>query len=455
MRSIAGADAHYFYEERPELRPQTLKLLLLDTSSLDGEFDVDALRGWLAPRVAALAPLRQRAVARPRGLGHGVWIEGGMPDLERHVRVVRARPPGDQLELGRLVAGLASVALDRGHPLWELWVVQGLSPGIGALVLKLHHSVADGFTAARLINGLFGPGPGEATAAPDPEPVPKRRELVRTGLAELARHAARVGPTAARTMRSVRATRALRRAGALRSQRPFSAPAMAFNQYPRRERSFAYASAPLSDLDAVADTHGARRGDVVLALVGGALRRHLLGGGQLPRQSLTAAVPVSLRGAAGSNLEGNNQVGNAFVTLGTDLSDPAARLALIRDGMASFRANWDTLDPLVWMDLWELYPLLRVGYLAGIRRGRLTGRPTFSVIASTVSGPRERLHCAGLPVTAIHSAGMLTDDLALNITTWTYADQVSFALTTCPGFVENLEQLAAGIPRGLAELARV
>jgi diacylglycerol O-acyltransferase len=454
VRSIPGADAHYFYEERPELRPQTLKLLLLDTSSLNGELEVDALRRWLAPRVARLAPLRERAVRRPHGLGHGVWIEGGMPDLERHVRVVQARPPGDRLELCRLVAELASVALDRGHPLWELWVVHGLSPRVGAIVLKLHHSVADGFTAARLIEGLFGVAPGEEGVTPDPEPVPKRGELVTAGLAELARLAAKVAPTAARLVRSVRTTRALRGAGTLRSQLPFSAPAMEFNRHPLRERTFAYASAPLSQLDAVADANRARRGDVVVALIGSAMRDHLLASEQLPHESLTVVVPVSLRGAACSGVNSNNQVGNAFVTLATDLEDPVARLAIIRDSMAGFRANWDALDPLVWMDLWELYPLLRIGYLAGILRGRLTGRPTFSLIASTVSGPQDRLECAGLPVTAIHSAGMLTDDLALNITTWTYADQVSFALTTCPGFVENPEELVARIPHGLTELAQ-
>jgi diacylglycerol O-acyltransferase len=146
-------------------------------------------------------------------------------------------------------------------------------------------------------------------------------------------------------------------------------------------------------------------------------------------------------------------VGNVFVELATELDDPLARLETIVRTMSAVRAQREQLDLEHWDELWQLYPLTRIGYLAalGVMR-RTVGRPTFSVIASSVSGPRAPLACGSAQLREIHSLGVLTEDLGLNITTWSYDDRLSFGVTSCPDLVADVWDLLARIPSALAEL---
>jgi hypothetical protein len=148
---------------------------------------VERVRAALAPRVAELVPLRERLVSVPLGLFHPVWIDPGPPDLQRHVRAVRAAVPGGLAQLGELVSRLMSAPLDRTWPLWELWVVDGLEPGRGALVLKLHHAIADGHSSERIISHLFGPVAGRTWPRGPASPAelePSARAMVRTALGQ-------------------------------------------------------------------------------------------------------------------------------------------------------------------------------------------------------------------------------------------------------------------------------
>src|SRR5881396_3084307 len=129
----------------------------------------------VAQHLHLLPPLRRRLVAVPFGFHHPVWIEDPDFDLAFHVRRVGVPAPGGPRELDEMVSEIASHALDRSRPLWELWVVEGLAGGRRAYVLKLHHAAADGVASAALIShsaardALADPPPAPPWR---PEPVP-------------------------------------------------------------------------------------------------------------------------------------------------------------------------------------------------------------------------------------------------------------------------------------------
>jgi diacylglycerol O-acyltransferase len=450
-RRIPGRDAHFLYEERAAQPMHTVKLLTFELEPGAPALELTDVREALGERIRTLAPLRRRLRRVPLGLFHPVWVDDGDPDLEAHVRAVAVQAPGGPRELGRLLSTLAMEPLDRSRPLWELWLIEGLAEQQMALALKLHHTVADGHSSARIITHLLG---GESQAERlAPERDPSSLELLAGALPELARTVASAGSILRRAMRAGAAGAEVRRSQSVRLAKAYSGPKMPWSERPTMSRSFGYISVDHEDLRPVRDASGCTSAELVLTLLGGALKGYLTHRGLPADAGLSATVPVSIRDS--DHLAGwGNHVGNVFVELGVELSDPLERLQTIASTMSAVRAHRDELDLEQWDDLWQLYPLVRAGYLASLVVARHTRhRPTFSVIASSVRGPAAPLTCGSARLTAIHPLGVLTEDLGLNVTTWSYDGQLSFGVTSCPEFVPDVWDLLERMPVALAELA--
>ena len=139
MRRLNGVDALMLYSETPEIHTHTLKVGVLDMSAVDGGFTFELFRQVAYPRLLALAPLRYQLVDIPFKLHHPMWMENDDIDLDYHVRQVQVPAPGGRRELDQLIGHIASTPLDRGRPLWEMHVVQGLTDNRIAIVQKVHH----------------------------------------------------------------------------------------------------------------------------------------------------------------------------------------------------------------------------------------------------------------------------------------------------------------------------
>ncbi len=82
------------------------------------------------------------------------WVEDPDFDLTRHVRRAALPPPGDDDALYAEIATIMERRLDRERPLWECWVIEGLAQNRWALLIKVHHALADGIAASNLLTGL-------------------------------------------------------------------------------------------------------------------------------------------------------------------------------------------------------------------------------------------------------------------------------------------------------------
>src|ERR1019366_847766 len=140
---MTGLDAKFLYSETPTTHMHTIKVVVSDVSAVEGGFSYEALTGVLAQLLVRLPPFRRRVVPVPWGFGHPVWVEDPDFELSRHLGRCRLGAPGSDRQLAAAAAGVASTPLPRARPLWELLVVEGLAGERIAVVVKIHHAVAE------------------------------------------------------------------------------------------------------------------------------------------------------------------------------------------------------------------------------------------------------------------------------------------------------------------------
>ena len=463
MQRLTGLDAGFLYMETPSLHMHTLKVAVLAPPP-GGPPGFGWMRAEIGRTLGGLAPLRRRLVEVPGRFHHPVWIDGGDLDLDHHVRRVVLPPPGDRRTLEAAIGALAGVPLDRRRPLWCLYLFEGLADGRIAVLVKLHHAVADGAAASALLAAAMQAATGDPATRDAPagprwpaEPVPSRRRLVADACVDHARQLVALPGLVRRTARTFAALRTHRRSSTVRPPRPvLDTPRTPFNGALSPYRAFATATVALADARAVRHAFGVSLNDVVLAMVAGAVRSYLADRGELPARPLVVGVPVAADppGAGGSRLEGN-RVSNLFTTLATDQADPVARLRTIHRVTAEAKQ----LQRLLGTDTfaaWVQYTPPRP-YAWVVRqwsRRRIADRlpPPINLVVSNVAGPAEVLAAAGARLEELYSVGPVLEGIGLNVTVWSYADRLGIGVLTCRRALPEPADLAGRMAPALAEL---
>jgi WS/DGAT/MGAT family acyltransferase len=464
--SLSGMDAAFLSVETPNTPMNVMGTFVLDAASAGGRFSCERVIELLEQRLARFAPFRRRLVAVPFGLDHPVWIDD--PDLcvRSHIHRVTAPAPGSDRVLADLVARIASLPLDRSRPLWELWLVEGLSEGRVALVFKLHHAVADGVSAAKLLLQLFDASPqaiaedGCAEHAP-PESDPTRRALLTHVLSRLPERSARFARLLGATAGSI-ASGMARAASATpvdeaRMPMPFTAPRMPWNAATSSQRSAAYGSARLADVKAIAATFGATVNQVVLAACTRTLRNYLEAHGGVPELPLVAAVPVSLRGPDDLEMHGN-RISAFLVHLPVHLSEPLEQLFAVRSDAVSARQLHTGLGVGALGEWAEFASSKLLGRAARLYSSfALAGRhrPLHNLVISNVRGPAAPLYLAGAELCAVYPLGPLMDGAGMNITVVSYAESVAFGVIACGRSVPHVADIALGFGAAVADLRKL
>ena len=142
----------------------------------------ERLREMVAGKLGLVPRYRQKVRFVPLGLGAPVWVDDPHFNLDYHLRHTAVPPPGGEEQLRRMAARVFSQHLDRDKPLWEIWMVEGLSRDRWALLSKVHHCMVDGVSATDLMSVMFDDGGAPALpATPDtwqPTPEPTGIELL-------------------------------------------------------------------------------------------------------------------------------------------------------------------------------------------------------------------------------------------------------------------------------------
>ena len=408
-----------------------------------------------------VAPLFRKRPTRSLGsLGQWAWTEDDQFDIEYHVRHSALPEPGRIRELLELVSRLHGQRLARERPLWEAHIIEGLADGRIAMYTKLHHSLVDGISAMKLMQSVLTSDPdkrgmGLPFEARANTRTRKVRDASERGLTEVPMDALRsaFGITADAAGLPAALVRTLSK-GVRNEASAFSfhAPKSMFNVNITGSRRFAANDWPLERIRAISQASRTTMNDVVLAMCGGALRNYLREVNRLPVESLVSMVPVGLksRKAESEAGGGGNAVGSVMVKLGTDLADPAERLAAINASMRAGKEALESMTPtqIVAMSALGMAPSLAIPML------RLNGivRPPFNVIISNVPGPRTTQYLNGARLTGTYPVSIPMQGMALNITCNSYADDMGFGLTGCRRTVPHLQRLLVHLDAELGQL---
>lgn len=461
MQHLTGADTTFLYTETPTARLEVATCMVLDGQGQPrGDALLRKVRSYLVPRLHLAPLLRRRLVQVPFELDNPVWVEDPDFDVDAHLHRSRLARPGTMAQLGDAVGEIMATPLDRSRPLWELHLIEGLADRKVAIVVKTHHAAVDGVAGFELLSAFVDLEPGaEAGAGAHPGP-PWRPDPVPGPLA-LA-----LGATPRLVTQPLRSARALQRSVTalvrtrLHHQRAgavvgiTTAPASPFNRHVPASRVVRFCDLDLEAVKEVKRASGATVNDVVLAVVGGALRRHLVRLGELPDRPLVAFMPVSLRDgdvdAAAANL-----TSVAYVALATDEPDPRLRLERIADAARAAKDEHTSVGPPALVDLTQLTgtPL---GAVTGklVTTTRLNERFRFwgNVVVSNIRGVSTPLYAAGSRVERIFPMGPITDGTALNITLLSHEDRFGVGVTAAGDALADPDLLVADLVESLDDL---
>ncbi len=474
MKRLSGLDATFLHLETPEMPMHVGALHIFELpKGFRGRFAV-RLRKHLAERLALTPPLRRRLWRMPLDLTNPVWVDA-LPELERHVVEVALpagrgrKQAGDLAALEALVGKLHVQLLDRRRPLWKFHVIEGLAPGDNgrkrvAMYTQLHHAAVDGQAAVALANAILD-------LAPEPRALEikasQREKRFKLSLAEmisgaltsevqqiaqliraLPGAAGSLGGTATRLVARSELLSGRKRAGSLGL-----APRMALNAPVTAKRAFAAVSLPLPELKALGKAHDATLNDVVLWLVSSALRSFFGAKGGLPRKSLVAAVPVSLR--AKGDTTADNQASMTLLSLGTHVADPAKRLTHIKAATKSMKSTLAGVKHLLPTD----FPSIGVSWLteaASALYRRATESellpPVANVAVSNVPGPPVPLYLAGARMLTNYPCSIVTHGLALNITVQSYDQSLDCGLMADAKALPDVRALADALAEAVEQL---
>jgi diacylglycerol O-acyltransferase len=387
-----------------------------------------------------------------------MWIEEHDVDMDYHFRHSALPKPGGERELGILVSRLHSRQLDFSRPPWECHIIEGLENNRAALYVKMHHSLIDGVSGARMLQRLFSPDPDKRNMpAPWSVPEPKRETRQSSPAAqaspmEAASEELRKQTTSTSSL--FKALRTLIKAGRNPDDpltAPFSAPKSILNKRVKEARRFATQQYDLALIKKLAKTADCSLNDIVLYLCSTALRRFLKEANQLPTKSLTAGIPVNIRPK--DDMGTGNAISFIMANLGTDIADPLKRLDVIKASTARAKEHLQSLPKSALTQYTMLvmapYMLQLVSGLGGV------ASPVFNVTISNVPGPDQTLYYNGARLEAMYPVSLIAHGGAINITCLSYAGTLNFGYTGCRDTLPHMQRIAVYTGEALEELRKL
>ncbi|OBB87629.1 diacylglycerol O-acyltransferase [Mycobacterium colombiense] len=451
MKRLSGWDSVLLYSEAPNVHMHTIKAAVIELDADRRSLDVNAFREVIAGRLNKLDPFCYQLVEVPFSFHHPMWRENCELDLDYHIRPWRVSPPGGRRELDVAIGQIASTPLDRSRPLWEMYFVDGLANNRIAVVGKIHHALADGVASANLLaRGMdLQPGPEGQTYMCDPAPT--TRQLMASAFADHLRHVGRLPHTIRYTAQGLGRVRRSARKFSPELTRPFEPPPTFMNHKITAERRFATATLALADVKETGKRLGATINDMVLAIASGALRTLLLryDGKAVP---LLASVPMSFDFSP-ERISGNRFTG-VLVGLPTDSDDPLERVRCSHENAIAAKESNQLIGPEL-VSRWAAYmPPAPTQAFFRWASGRDGHNKILNLNISNVPGPRERGRVGGALVTEIYSVGPLTAGSGLNITVWSYVDQLNISVLSDGSTLEDPHEVSEAMVADFIEIRR-
>jgi WS/DGAT/MGAT family acyltransferase len=459
MLQLSGQDASFVYLETPHTPMHIGSVGIYDPSTAPGGFvRFKDILAFIASRLGGARSFRQRLVRVPFDLDHPYWIEDPEFDIEFHVRHIALPKPGDWRQLCIQVARLHARPMDLSKPLWEFTIVEGLDniaglpPGCFALVSKVHHAAIDGMSGVEMsaavhdLDAAMTPPPAQPEWRP--EHMPNVADLLVRSYFNSLTQPMRIMETIGRSLPGMAKLTAQVGKGdvSIRNARP--APKTRFNGKVSAHRVFDAVPLPLAEVRAIKEAvGGATVNDVILAIVGGGLRSYLASKDDLPKETLTAMAPISVRGE-GEKAALGNLVSAMVVGLGTQIEDPLERLRFVHDEAVNSKALTNAVGARTLTDYSQLIPSGLAGLAARLytRVGAANAHaPVYNCVVTNVPGSRVPLYFCGAKMVAMYGTGPVFDGMGLINPIYSYGDTIAISFTSDRSMMPDPENYAAAL----------
>jgi len=417
----------------------------------------DDIETMISSKLHLVPRYRQKVRFVPFDAGQPVWCDDHHFNLGYHVRHTALPKPGSDEQLRTLVGRVMSQQLDRAKPLWELWVVEGLSEGRWAILSKTHHCMVDGVAGSDLLGLLMDETPDAEHPLPEPwepEPVPTTLSLWADSIVdgiksprEGLRALRKVVSTPARLLEGIEEV-----SDGLSTFRRFASSEVesSLNGPIGPHRRWYWAATNIKEIKKVRIAHGGTVNDVVLAAITNGFRELMLTRGEpVEGMCVRTLVPVSLR-REDQHGEFNNRVSAMFAELPMDIDDPVGRLVSLHEQMSDLKEHHQAAAAETLTSLSGFAPpaLLALGarLFAGVEQHAV------QTVTTNVPGPQRPMYAAGRRMLSAYPYVPLAGSVRIGVAIFSYAGNLTFGITGDWETTEDIDVLAKGIEAGIADL---
>ncbi|HUK17977.1 MAG TPA: wax ester/triacylglycerol synthase family O-acyltransferase [Bryobacteraceae bacterium] len=458
-RRMSATDAAFLYLERREIPLHIAGICVFESTIPFAEF-VAAI-----DRKLNLLPRYRQVVADPAfHLGYPTWEDDPAFDIRRHIFHVTVEPPGGQAELEALASRILSQVMDRGKPLWDIHVIDGLAEGRGAILARVHHALADGIAGASLMKIILDsdPAPGKPGKKPRfrPRPAAANGSLADT-LASAVRSslesmiaAEAVLMDFGQSLFDARTQEALQKLLALLPEFAAASERFPFNKPCSGERKFCWTEFPLDDICNIRTNAGGTANDVVLAVITRAVARYIeLHGERVKGRFLRVVCPVSMRHGDGGESLGN-QISFLPVALPLDVKNPVEMLRAVAT-RTEIMKNARVAHLVALMGTWlgAAPPPLQALFWGTVPQVPLP-LPLFNMICTNIPGSKVPLYALGRKMIAFYPHVPTGYELGVNCAVQSYDGRVFCGLTADARVVPDAGRLRDFIQKAFLDLRR-
>ncbi len=425
----------------------------------------DELIATVAGRLARVPRYHQKVATVPLSLGRPVWVDDPHFNIEYHVRHTALPKPGSEEALRRLVGRVMSQPLDRGKPLWEIWMVEGPEDDRWAMVSKVHHCLVDGVSGAELLAVLLDLSPDvpqpvadEWQAAAAPSPIGLARDAAVNLMTSPYEQLRAAGSIVRRPRRALDALREIVKGSVALSGLVKPTPPTSLNGPIGPHRRYVWTVADLADIKRIRVARGGTVNDVVLALITRGFRDLLRSRGEETEgRVIRTLVPVSVRvrgdsGPARGDGTLENKVSAMFANLPIGVADPIERLAAISAQLDDLKQSKQAVAGEALTSLTGFAPsmLLALGTRVATRAARRMGN--LDTVTTNVPGPQFPLYACGRRMLRACPYVPLAAPIRVGVSIFSYDGELVFGVTGDYDSAPDIDVLTQGISEGVTEL---
>ena len=460
---LSASDAAFFHLENSSTPMYVGSLSIVRKPR--GGLSYEAVLATVEQRLPQIPRYRQKVREVPFGLARPVWVDDDDFDITYHVRRSALPSPGSDAQLHDLIARIGSRPMDTSRPLWEMYIIEGLSRNRIAIYTKSHQALVNGMSALEVGHVIAdrtqkAPEFGEDIWIPTREPSGQRLLLGAVG-EWITRPTAQAAAVRSSLQEMITNAGALvdvgrRVADVARTVARGTAPSSPLNTTVSRNRRLTVAAHKLEDYRALRARYDCDVNDVVLAVVAGALRNWLLSRGEpvTATSTVRAMAPNSVYPDAEIDSVGPGQaiseVSPFLVDLPVGEGNAVVRLSQIAHETESHSTAASLVDARTIVTLSGFAPPTL--HAMGIRVATSFSARQFNLLITNVPGAQKQMYIAGAKLLETYAVPPLLTNQVLAIAVTSYNGMLYFGINADRDAMSDVEVLPLLLRESLEEL---